>query len=81
MARAYGRGGQGAVRSAVVDHGNPGVMHGSKATTAIGCGSDRAALDGFIQMAPSHEFLFGWFTSFADAMGCGCTFLVWVCRD
>ena len=72
MSRACGRGGQGTVRAAVVDHGNPGVMHGSKATTAIGCGSDREVLDGLIQAAPAHEFLFGRFTGIADTLGCEC---------
>ena len=38
MKRVCGRGGQGTVRTVVVDHGHPGVMHGAKATTAIGCG-------------------------------------------
>ncbi|KAF8554782.1 ribonuclease H-like protein [Imleria badia] len=69
MARASGRGGQGTVRAAVVDHGNPSVMHGAKATTAIGCGSDQEVLDGLTQAIPAHEFLFGRFTGLADTMG------------
>ncbi|KAH0828120.1 hypothetical protein J3R83DRAFT_3791 [Lanmaoa asiatica] len=69
MARASGRGGQGSVRAAVVDHGNPAVMHGAKATTAIGCGSDREVLEGLIRAIPAHEFTFGRFTDIADAMG------------
>ena len=70
MARASGRGGQGSVRAAVVDHGNPSVMHGAKATTAIGCASDQEVLDGLMQAIPAHEFLFGRFTGLADALGC-----------
>lgn len=70
MGRASGRGAQGAVRGAVVDHGNPGVMHGAKATTTIGCGSDQEVLEGLLQALPAHEFLFARFTSIADAMGC-----------
>lgn len=70
MARASGRGGQGSVSAAVVDHGNPGVMHGAKATTAIGCGSDDEVLEGLIQAIPAHAFLFGRFTGIADVMGC-----------
>ncbi|KAI9571566.1 hypothetical protein HD554DRAFT_2168835 [Boletus coccyginus] len=68
MARAGGRP-QGAVRAAVVDHGNPGVMHGTKATTAIGCANDQEVLDGLIQALPAHEFMFGRLTGVADAMG------------
>ncbi|KAF9232680.1 hypothetical protein BU15DRAFT_54755 [Melanogaster broomeanus] len=69
MARASGRGGRGTVRGAVVDHGNPGVMHGSKATTTIGCSSDQEVLDGLLQAVPAHEFAFGRFTGLADIMG------------
>ena len=76
MARASGRGGRGTVRSAVVDHGNPGVMHGAKATTAVGCGSDREVLEGLLQAIPAHEFLFGRLTGIADAMGCGCWYIM-----
>ena len=36
IASACGRGGQVTVRTAAVDRGNPGVMHGAKVTTAIG---------------------------------------------
>jgi len=71
MARAGGRP-QGVVRAAVVDHGNPGVMHGAKATTAIGCASDQEVLDGLMQALPAHEFVFGRLTGVADAMGCEC---------
>ena len=64
------REGQGAVTSAVVDHGNPAVMHGATATTATTCGSDREVLDGLVQAVPSYEFLFGRFTGIADTLGC-----------
>ena len=74
MAKACGRGGTG-------DHGNPGVMHGSKATTAIGCGIDRMVLDGLIQPVPAHGFLFSWFTGIADALSCKCALVVWLGRD
>ena len=69
MTRAVGRGGPGSIRSAVVDHGNPSVMHGAKATTALGCGSDEEVLDGMIQAIPGHEFSFGRFTALAEALG------------
>jgi hypothetical protein len=80
MARACGRGGHGAVRTAAADHGHPRVMHGAKATTAIACGSDREVLDGLIRAIPAHDFLLGWFTGIADAMGCECPLLVYVWR-
>ncbi|KIJ60064.1 hypothetical protein HYDPIDRAFT_99502 [Hydnomerulius pinastri MD-312] len=69
MSRASGRGGPGSVRGAVVDHGNPAVMHGAKATTTIGCTSDQEVLDGLLQVIPAHEFAFGRFTGLADVMG------------
>ena len=75
MARASGRGGQGTIRGAVVDHGNPGVMHGAKATTVIACGSDREVLEGLFQAIPAHEFLFGRFTGIADVMACECVLI------
>ena len=67
-----------AVRSAFVDRGNPGVMHGFKATTAIACGSDREVLDDLIQAVSSHEFLFGRLTGIADILGCKCASLLCV---
>lgn len=70
MARSTGRGGAGTIRSAVVDHGNPAVMHGSKATSAIGCKSDEQILDGLLGAVSAHQFLFGRFTGLADTMGC-----------
>ena len=70
MARASGRGGPGSVRSAVVDHGNPGVMHGAKANSNVPCTSDQEVLEGLLQAIPAHEFSFGRFTGIADALGC-----------
>jgi RNA exonuclease 1 len=75
VARACRRGDQGTVRTAVVDHGDLGIMHGAKATTAIGCGSDREVLDGLIQVIPAHDILFGRFTGISDAMDCECALL------
>ncbi|EGO25969.1 hypothetical protein SERLADRAFT_369315 [Serpula lacrymans var. lacrymans S7.9] len=62
MARAVGRGGPGTIRSAVVDHGNPSAMHGSKANTVIPCTNDAEVLEGLLQSVPGHEFAFGRFT-------------------
>ncbi|KAL4073757.1 hypothetical protein J3A83DRAFT_4090781 [Scleroderma citrinum] len=69
MKRASGRGGPGSVRSAVVDHGNPSVMHGAKANTVVGCSSDEEVLDGLIQTVSTHEFAFGRFMNLADTLG------------
>ncbi|KAH7925607.1 hypothetical protein BV22DRAFT_1033761 [Leucogyrophana mollusca] len=69
MARASGRGGPGSVRSAVVDHGNPAVMHGAKATTCVSCSDDKEVLEGLLQVVPAHEFVFGRFTGIADVLG------------
>ncbi|KIM78839.1 hypothetical protein PILCRDRAFT_823946 [Piloderma croceum F 1598] len=69
MSRAVGRGGPGSIRSAVVDHGNPAVMHGAKANTSVPCTNDAEVLEGLLQVIPAHEFSFGRFTALADAMG------------
>ena len=34
MTRGSGQGGRGTVRATVVNHGNPGAIHGAKATTS-----------------------------------------------
>lgn len=65
-------GGAGSIRSAVVDHGNPAVMHGSKASTAIGCTSDEEIVEKFLEVIPSHEFVFARLMSLANIQGCEC---------
>ena len=73
MGRATWRGGGGVTRgikSAVVDHGNPGVMHGSKADTALGCKTDDEVLEGLLNVIPSHQFAFGRFMALSSALGC-----------
>lgn len=70
MERSTGRGGTGTIRSAVVDHGNPAVMHGHKATTAVACKSDDDVLAGLLEVVPGHQFVFGRFMALADCMGC-----------
>ncbi|KAG6861476.1 hypothetical protein C0995_016255 [Termitomyces sp. Mi166 len=71
MARSSRRAGGpvGSIRSAVVDHGNPSVMHGHKATTSLGCTSDAEILKSLLEVIPSHEFAFGRFMALADVMG------------
>ncbi|KAJ6591354.1 hypothetical protein B0H10DRAFT_2091503 [Mycena sp. CBHHK59/15] len=59
-------------KSAVVDLGNPAVMHGSKATTAIGCKDDDEVLKGLLEVVPSHDFVFGRFMALAETLGCAC---------
>ncbi|KAG6829486.1 hypothetical protein H0H92_004368 [Tricholoma furcatifolium] len=58
----------GSIRSAVVDHGNPSVMHGNKAHTSLGCSSDAEVIKGLLEAVPSHDFVFGRFMALADAM-------------
>ncbi|KAF8149431.1 hypothetical protein B0H34DRAFT_733720 [Crassisporium funariophilum] len=68
MGRATGRG-NGVVNSAVVDLGNPSVMHGSKANTAIGCKTDDEVLENLLNVIPSHQFTFGRFMALATTLG------------
>lgn len=67
--RRAGGGGPGSIKTCVVDHGNPNVMHGSKANTAIGCKTDADVLEGLLGAIPSHHFVFGRFMSLADVLG------------
>ncbi|PPQ92983.1 hypothetical protein CVT25_000184 [Psilocybe cyanescens] len=71
MGRSNGRNGRapGGVKSAVVDHGNPSVMHGAKANTAIGCKNDDEILEGLLNVIPSHHFVFGRFMALATTLG------------
>ncbi|KAG6904902.1 hypothetical protein DXG01_006387 [Tephrocybe rancida] len=71
MARSTRRAGGavGSIRSAVVDHGNPSVMHGNKANTSLGCSGDAEVLKGLMEVIPSHEFAFGRFMALADING------------
>lgn len=59
----------GSIRSAVVDRGNPSSWHGSKATTTVACKTDEDVLKGLLDVAPSHNFIFGRFTGIADTCG------------
>lgn len=70
MARSNRRAGAGGIKAAVVDHGNPAVMHGNKASTAVGCTSDEEVLKGLLDVVPSHHFAFGRFMALADLLGC-----------
>ncbi|KAJ7502509.1 hypothetical protein B0H11DRAFT_2223419 [Mycena galericulata] len=56
-------------RAAVVDIGNPAAMHGSKATTAIGCKDDTEVLTGLLEAVTSHHFVFGRFMALANILG------------
>ncbi|KAF8828516.1 hypothetical protein HHX47_DHR3000017 [Lentinula edodes] len=46
------------IRTAVVDHGNPGVMHGNKASTSIGCKDDDEVVKNAVELVGSHDFVF-----------------------
>jgi RNA exonuclease 1 len=73
MGRATWRGGGGVggnIKSAVVDHGNPGVMHGNKADTALACKTDDEVLEGLLNVIPSHQFTFGRFMALSSTLGC-----------
>jgi RNA exonuclease 1 len=63
-------GGAGSIKSAVVDHGNPAVMHGNKASTAVSCTCDDEVLKGLLDVVPSHHFTFARFMALADILGC-----------
>ena len=69
MGRVKGGGGE-IVRSAVVDLGNPGVMHGSRATSCVSCKSDEEVFEGLMDVIPTHRFVFGRFMALANALGC-----------
>ena len=66
MGRARG----GSRRSVVVDFGDPGRMHGSKATTSVGCKNDEEVVDGVLGAVGSHQFVFGRLMGLADTLGC-----------
>ncbi|KAF9067519.1 hypothetical protein BDP27DRAFT_1328740 [Rhodocollybia butyracea] len=60
---AAGTGGE-KIRTAVIDHGNPGMMHGSKASTCLGCKDDEEVVKNYVDVVDSHDFVFvrlmGW---------------------
>jgi RNA exonuclease 1 len=60
----------GSVRSAVVDHGNPAILHGAKANTTVACKTDEEVLEGLLQVVHGHQFTFGRFMGLADVLGC-----------
>ncbi|KAJ3515236.1 hypothetical protein NMY22_g14502 [Coprinellus aureogranulatus] len=64
-----GRSRGGMRRSVVVDYGDPGRMHGSKATTSVGCKCDEEVVEGVVGAVGSHEFVFGRLMSLADRLG------------
>ncbi|KAF9067529.1 hypothetical protein BDP27DRAFT_1422817 [Rhodocollybia butyracea] len=46
---ATGTGGE-KIQTAVIDHGNPGMMHGSKASMCLGCKDDEEVVKKFVDM-------------------------------
>lgn len=58
------------IRTAVVDHGNPGVMHGNKASTSIGCKDDDEVVKNAVELVGSHDFVFVRLMGLAGVRGC-----------
>jgi RNA exonuclease 1 len=67
-----GRARSGTVKTIVVDHGNPGMMHGAKASAAVPCTTDAEVLQGLLEAVDGgrNQFVFGRFTEVAEAAGC-----------
>ncbi|KAN0141726.1 hypothetical protein V8E53_000188 [Lactarius tabidus] len=62
----------GRMRTAIVDHGNPGAWYGASVTapaTTVACANDAEVLDGLVGALDSHEFIFGRLMGLADALG------------
>ncbi|KAF7981919.1 hypothetical protein HWV62_31529 [Athelia sp. TMB] len=59
----------GGVRAAVVDHGNPRVMHGAKAGTCVACTDDAGVVAGVVGAVPGHALVFGRLTGLAGKLG------------
>lgn len=66
-----GQGAGDAVRSVVVDWGNPAAMHGNKATSAIGCESDEQVFTNVLENleGKGYEFVFARFMGLANVLG------------
>ncbi|KAF5346349.1 hypothetical protein D9758_011478 [Tetrapyrgos nigripes] len=71
MNRAHKRsgGGPGSIRTAVVDRGNPGMMHGNKSTKSVGCEDDDEVVKAILDLTPSHDFVFGRLMALANLKG------------
>ncbi|KAF9058735.1 hypothetical protein BDP27DRAFT_556735 [Rhodocollybia butyracea] len=65
---AAGTGGE-KIRTAVIDHGNPGMMHGSKASTCLGCKDDEEVVKNFVDVVESDDFVFVRLMGLAGARG------------
>jgi RNA exonuclease 1 len=74
MGRAHKRsgGGPGSIRTAVVDRGNPGLMHGNKSSKSVGCEDDEEVVKAILDLTPSHDFVFGRLMNLANLKGCKC---------
>lgn len=59
------------VKTAVIDHGNPSVMHGAKATTSVCCVTDEEVVKGVVDAVENdHQFVFGRLKGVAECRGC-----------
>ena len=57
------------VTSCMVDHGNPGQWHGSKANTAIACKTDGEVVQGVLANVESHQFVFARLLDLSHQLG------------
>lgn len=57
------------VSTCMVDHGNPGQWHGSKADTAIACKADEEVMQGVVQNASEHRFVFARMLDLSHKLG------------
>lgn len=54
---------------AVIDYGQPGQFHGSKAKTSIGCKNDDEIIDGCIKTIQNHDLVYGRLTELQISRG------------
>ncbi|KAJ4490944.1 ribonuclease H [Lentinula aciculospora] len=57
------------IRTAVIDHGNPSVMHGNKASTSSGCKDDEEVVSKTVELVGSHDFVFVRLMGLANVRG------------
>ncbi|KAF9067521.1 hypothetical protein BDP27DRAFT_1422812 [Rhodocollybia butyracea] len=65
---AAGTGGE-KIRTAVIDHGNPGMMHESKASTCLGCKDDEEVVKNFVDVVESDDFVLVRLMGLAGVLG------------
>ena len=58
------------LKTAVIDHGNPAVWHGSGATRTVACTTDEEVTKGVLQCIPEHDFVWARLSGLAEASNC-----------